>query len=91
MNAKKAKRIRKAAAAAGTTSQYEPTVVKTRLWERPTASGPSLEQCQIVQPAALKRGSPRQINKLLKRLERTVGLEKVYAGLLEEHMNEVQK
>jgi hypothetical protein len=91
MNAKKAKQLRKAAALAGAT-QYEKQAVKLRFYERPTADGQkSLEQCHIVQPIELRKGSPRQVYSMLKRLEKNVGLDKVFDGLMQDHLDEVQK
>lgn len=89
----KAKRLRSAAGyrPRRDRTEYEPQEFKPRFWERLTADGQkALEMCQITRPIRVKARTPRQIYRLLKRLERTVGLDKVYQGLMQEHLREVR-
>jgi vancomycin resistance protein YoaR len=88
----KAKRLRSAAGyrPSRDRTQYENQEFRTKLYERLTADGQkALEACQITKPMRVKARTPRQIYRLLKRLERTVGLDKVYAGLMQEHLSGV--
>jgi hypothetical protein len=45
---------------------------------------PLTELVPVAKPARLRKGSPRQVYKLMKKLERNTGLENIFAGLVAE-------
>ncbi|MDO8705383.1 MAG: hypothetical protein Q7J84_10600 [Sulfuricaulis sp.] len=75
MNAKKCKALRAHAGDLRAPTQYEKQVFRPRLVQIQTPAGVALDTIQCLQPMYLKRGSPRAVYKLMKRIESRMGLE----------------
>ena len=86
MNLKTAKRVRKALAyhPQRHTTAYAPFEYRSCMMEVKAKGGIELHPAQRIKPIRLKEGSPRRVYKVMKRLERTVGLDNVVAQLAAE-------